>query len=319
MYIEYRVEGGNMFRKLSLLLTIVVATAAWAETGHAQATRTWISGVGDDANPCSRTAPCKTWAGAIPKTTSGGEIDALDPGGFGALTITKSITLDGGGGQVASVLAAGTNGITVAAASTDIVIIRNLRFQGLLCSTSGCTSSPGLIGISFTSGGILSVENCLIDNFSTSGIGASTSVNAILNVTNTNITNAGIGINLAPSAGTLTGTIDHTTIEKISGNGFNTAGAGNAFFTVTNSNIVNVAGIGVNAAGAGDTLNIDLSSISNNNTGFSTSGGTIRITRNDIYDNNTNFTIVSGKINSSGNNNVAVNGATVPNGTVTQQ
>jgi hypothetical protein len=69
-----------------------------------QATRTWVSGVGDDANPCSRTAPCKTFAGAISKTAAGGEIDALDPGGFGALTITKSITLDGGGGQVASIL-----------------------------------------------------------------------------------------------------------------------------------------------------------------------------------------------------------------------
>src|ERR1700709_98137 len=79
-------------------------------TASAQATRTWVSGVGDDANPCSRTAPCKTWAGAISKTAAGGEIDALDPGGFGALTITKAITIDGGGGQVASTLVAGTNG-----------------------------------------------------------------------------------------------------------------------------------------------------------------------------------------------------------------
>src|SRR3974377_1281692 len=95
-------------------------------------TRTWVSGVGDDANPCSRTAPCKTWAGAISKTAPGGEMDALDPGGFGALTITKSITIDGGGGQVASVLVAGTNGIVVAAQPTDRVIIRHLRLRGLL-------------------------------------------------------------------------------------------------------------------------------------------------------------------------------------------
>src|SRR5882757_914156 len=82
---------------------------------NAQATRTWVSGVGDDANPCSRTAPCKTFAGAISKTAAHGEIDTLDPGGFGALTITKAITLDGGGGQVASVLVSGTNGIVVLA------------------------------------------------------------------------------------------------------------------------------------------------------------------------------------------------------------
>src|ERR1700751_945683 len=109
-------------------LTPMLASAP----AHAQASRTWVSGVGDDANPCSRTAPCKTFAGAISKTAAGGEIDALDPAGFGALTITKSITIDGGGGQVASVLVAGTNGIVISAASTDNIYIRNLSFQGLL-------------------------------------------------------------------------------------------------------------------------------------------------------------------------------------------
>src|SRR6266852_6030670 len=96
-----------------------------ASLASAQATRTWVSGVGDDVNPCSRTAPCKTFAGAISKTAPGGEIDVLDPGGFGTLTITKSITIDGGGGIVGSVLASGTNGIVIVAnASTDIVTLR---------------------------------------------------------------------------------------------------------------------------------------------------------------------------------------------------
>src|SRR5216684_307952 len=111
------------------LLTLVLLGTTF---GYAQASRTWVSGVGDDANPCSRTTPCKTWAGAISKTAPGGEIDALDPGGFGAVTITKAITLDGGGGQVASVLVAGTNGIVVQAAANDVVTIRNLRLDGLL-------------------------------------------------------------------------------------------------------------------------------------------------------------------------------------------
>src|ERR1700729_3254009 len=110
----------------ALLCSFVGAVALLtASSAFAQATRTRVSGVGDDANPCSRTAPCKTWAGAISKTAAGGEIDALDPGGFGSVTITKSITLDGGGGQVASTLVSGTNGIAVSAASTDIVILRN--------------------------------------------------------------------------------------------------------------------------------------------------------------------------------------------------
>ena len=82
-------------KMLGLVLICLLATTFAA----AQASRTWVSGVGDDVNPCSRTAPCKTFAGAISKTTAGGEIDALDPGGYGAVTITKAITIDGGGGQ----------------------------------------------------------------------------------------------------------------------------------------------------------------------------------------------------------------------------
>jgi len=97
------------------------------------------------------------------------------------------------------------------------------------------------------------------------------------------------------------------------------AGIGSVFFTVTNSVIVNAAGTGVNAAGAGSVLEVDSSSITNNNTAFTAVGGTIRISRNTIYDNNTNFSISGGTIATSGNNNVAVNGATVPNGSVTQQ
>src|SRR5277367_1461836 len=128
-------------------LAAVAAMTLGTSLAHAQATRTWVSGVGDDANPCSRTAPCKTWAGAISKTAAGGEMDALDPGGFGAVTITKSITLDGGGGQVASVLVAGTNGIVVQAGAADTVILRNLRLNGI----SG-TGTGGLNGILFTSG-----------------------------------------------------------------------------------------------------------------------------------------------------------------------
>src|SRR5664279_1389369 len=100
---------------LALFVGFLVPLFASAPA-HAQATRTWVSGVGDDVNPCSRTAPCKTFAGAISKTASPGEIDCLDPGGFGTLTITKAITIDCGGGvggQLGSILASGTNGITI--------------------------------------------------------------------------------------------------------------------------------------------------------------------------------------------------------------
>jgi len=125
-------------------------TVAWlavaSSAANAQASRTWVSGVGDDANPCTRTAPCKTFAGAFSKTAAGGEIDALDPGGFGAVTITKAITIDGGGGQVASVLVAFTNGIVVQGPS-DVVTLRNLRIIGF-----------GLNGIRFLSGRAINIQ-----------------------------------------------------------------------------------------------------------------------------------------------------------------
>src|SRR6476469_6244329 len=115
----------------------ILAVAAFVLTvtsmANAQATRTWVSGVGDDANPCSRTAPCKTFAGAISKTAVNGEIDALDPGGFGAVTITKSITIDAC--CMAGILAAGTNGVTVndslsGTPNTAVVTLRHLSING---------------------------------------------------------------------------------------------------------------------------------------------------------------------------------------------
>src|SRR5271156_5684241 len=103
-----------------LFMICILSSAA-----QAQATRTWVSGVGDDANPCSRTAPCKTFAGSISKTAAGGQINCLDPGGFGALTITKAIDIEcAHGGGFGSVVVAGTNGFVVAAGASDVVILR---------------------------------------------------------------------------------------------------------------------------------------------------------------------------------------------------
>jgi hypothetical protein len=126
-----------------------------ATPAEAQATRTWVSGVGDDANPCSRRAPCKTFAGAISKTAPSGEINCLDPGDFGAVTITKSITISCKIGS-AGVLVAGTNGISVRAAATDVVVLNGLDFEGL---------GSGLIGINFIQAAALHVQHCRIAGF----------------------------------------------------------------------------------------------------------------------------------------------------------
>src|SRR6266566_2476599 len=111
--------------KILRFLATVAITAGFATAAQAQATRTWVSGVGDDANPCSRTAPCKTFAGAISKTSAVGEINVLDPGGFGAVTITKSISIRSDHIE-AGVLVSGTNGIVVAAQPSDTVVLEGL-------------------------------------------------------------------------------------------------------------------------------------------------------------------------------------------------
>src|SRR5690242_16407677 len=148
------------FRLVLNLMAIAVLTLGCASRASAQATRTWVSGVGDDANPCSRTAPCKTFAGAISKTAAGGEIDALDPAGFGAVTIAKAMTLDGGGGQVAPVLVSGTNGITVQAGAGDVVTIRNISINGI---------GSGINGVKFVSGKARHIEHCAIAGFTNHG------------------------------------------------------------------------------------------------------------------------------------------------------
>src|SRR5262245_57730472 len=122
------------------ILTLVVATllpmVVSAVSAQAQATRTWVSGVGDDANPCSRTAPCKTFAGAISKTATGGEINVLDPGGFGGVTITKAITISSEGFE-AGVLVSGTNAIIVNAPAQARIILRGLDIEGLGTGLNG--------------------------------------------------------------------------------------------------------------------------------------------------------------------------------------
>src|SRR5690242_7657055 len=111
-------ESDARMRASWVLSGAFLAACLQALPAQGQASRTWVSGVGDDANPCSRTAPCKTFAGAISKTAAGGEMNCLDPGGFGAVTITKAITLDGDG-TLAGILAATVNGIIVNAGAND--------------------------------------------------------------------------------------------------------------------------------------------------------------------------------------------------------
>jgi Right handed beta helix region len=262
-------------RTFAFASAFVVVTASMA---HAQATRTWVSGVGDDANPCSRTAPCKTFAGAISKTATGGFIDVLDPGGFGAVTITKSITIDGSGGPLAGLLASGTKGIIINNASA-IVHLRNLSIES---PKPGSPSPQGIDGIDVIAAAQVHVQKCVIAGVSNTAINFHPA-SGFLFVSDTQIMNNTAG-------GIVVGT-GRATIENLhaTGNANAVVVTGNAIATVRNSyaagNAVGFAAI-VNAAAV---INLESVVASNNTTGVQVnSGATARLSNSTIVSNTTN-------------------------------
>lgn len=285
------------------LLSCMLTTPALA-----QATRTWVSGVGDDANPCSRTAPCKTFAGAISKTAAGGEINAIDSGGFGTVTITKAITIDGGA-TLAGILASGSNGIIVNAGANDAVILRNLDING------GTTALPGLKGIRFLGGKQLIVENTNIYNFSQGGIEiapTATTGTVDLVVANSTISNNGAPAILSAPTGTLVvfGTLDNVRLP------YNTRGLqanDGSSFSVKNSNLSNNTAYGIAAVGStrATSVNVDNAMITSNDTaGVRVVGanGMVRLSATDVTLNGVGLeTSTGGTVASYGNNRMQGN------------
>lgn len=265
--------GRLSFRSVFILFLGVLASGNVA----AQATRTWISGVGDDVNPCSRTAPCKTFAGAISKTATGGVIDVLDPGAYGAVTITKSITLEGVG-AAASILVSGTPGIIVNTVSNpnSVVTLRGLQLEGL--GLAGI--SPGVSGVRFFSGGELIVEKCDIGNFTEGTLGSGIYFNpassAKLIVRDSTIHNNGSTLAAAPGDATAsTGAIvvrpqagrsdvvlENVRIVDGSNFGLQVDGSnGTVSAVVRNSVVSGFAGNGVWAIGGANAVNVTLDNV----------------------------------------------------------
>ena len=277
--------------KSSVLLALVSAMclALLSMPANAQATRTWISGVGDDANPCSRTAPCKTFAGAISKTSAAGEINCLDPGGFGAVTITKSIALICDPMSNGGVLVSGTNGINVSAAATDIVYLEGLDFEGLNASPSG---------VQINTAAKVSIVNCKIRGFTTAGINVTPSSGAILvDVVDTIAAdNPGEGIQAKPTgSGSVRMMIDRTralnnTGDGIMGNGNVTTGSVNVAIRDSESANNGADGYVAFSSSGKSQMMIDSStSFNNTNNGINASGSiaTVRFTRTAVTANTT--------------------------------
>ena len=284
----------RLIKMLSIAVTALLFGLCFAAPASAQATRTWISGVGDDVNPCSRTAPCKTWAGAISKTAAGGEIDCLDPGGFGSVTIIKSITLDcseGEGGQAGGILNSGVTGVIINDTnSVGIkVYLRNM-------SIDGAGTTVGTYAVRFLSGKSLTMQNVLINNQGTGGVPAvsfepsAASVGAKLVMKDVFISNTlGNGVQFTSVGGVaIGGILDNVTISDT-----NMALEVNDGATVTaiNSNFSYNVGRGVEANSVGgtigETVNLDGVTIaSNGNVGVAAlAGATIRISNSGIYGN----------------------------------
>lgn len=207
-------------------LVSAIFLALLAMPANAQATRTWVSGVGDDANPCSRTAPCKTFAGAISKTAAAGEINVLDPGGFGAVTITKSITISSVGFEAGVLVSGGLNGIVVNAAATDVVILEGLDIEGL---------GTGLNGVNILSATDVVVRGSHIHHFTGNGVNLAGPAGAKVLVQDCVISNNGGGVNVQGTSGAAnTAIIDHTTIDTHTNFAIQVAQGGAAFISLNN-------------------------------------------------------------------------------------
>ena len=229
----------NSRRVMVCNLAALAMLFAVTSLAQAQAPRTWVSGVGDDANPCSRTAPCKTFAGAISKTAPAGEINVLDPGGFGAVTITKSITIRADHVE-AGVLVTGINGIVVAAQPTDRVVLEGLDIEGM---------GSGLNGVSVISGKEVYIIRCSIRHFTGNGV---------------NMTSSTSGGHL----------FVNDSFILFNAGGVNVQGTAN-IGSITNTSILSNTSFAVQANGASNIVGVQTSVLNNSPTGISLlNGGT---------------------------------------------
>lgn len=297
----------NKFRFVLQSFVLIGLALAFPVLADAQATRTWVSGVGDDVNPCSRTAPCKTFAGAISKTATNGEINCLDPGGYGAVTITKSITIDCEDTQ-GSILAAGTNGVIVNITSgTDTK--KHVRLRGL--SINGVSNTAAVSGVRVLAANFVSVEDTVIDGFQNHGISIeTTSGTPKIMVDRVSIRGmVGNGINTFVTGGSVNLAISNSVFSS-NATGVNLSS--NTKATIRDSSAVNNA-TGLAAFSA--EINVFNCMVSGNTTGiFANASSTFRLYGNIVTSNGTGLSSSGGNILSSSNNQVDGN---TTNGVVT--
>jgi hypothetical protein len=306
--------------KALLVVSFMLTLAAAAQ---AQATRTWVSGVGDDFNPCSRTAPCKTFAGAISKTAKDGEISVLDPGGYGAVTITKSIYINGThGAGYGSIISSLVNGVIV-----NITDVNDVRKAVRLRSLDINGASTGINGVSILAANNVWIEDSVIDgntgNGSSSGIGVRVATSTTCNVfiSDTVIHKNVTGVRASASTGFAVVSIKNCNIE---GNTTGVEASTNGFMTVQNSRISGNTGDALKASVSGATINVTDCVMAHNNgaaANAAVSGANLRVASSQIFNNGSSFLIAAGgTIASDAQNRVIGNaGGVAPNASIPLQ
>jgi hypothetical protein len=318
--------------KLALHLVAVLAFVAFsASLASAQATRTWVSGVGDDANPCSRTAPCRTFAGAISKTATNGEIDVMDPAPLGSVTIVKSITLDGNG-TFAGILAHPSNGVVINL-NTGTDPLKIVRLRGISISGSNGGTQGGIRGIVISSANPgqpkVILEDIIVDNFTQQGVHFNSNGGELVMKNCMIRNNAQGGIHLSSNgANIVNATIVHSEVV------FNQEGLrvdNNVRALVRDSsfssNVLNGIAVFPQSASSQSEVNVDNSSVSSNKQwgvfayGVN-AGATIRLSNTTVTNNSTNglHVLSGGQILSWKNNRIAGNNPDgAPTGQLTEQ
>ena len=278
----------------SAAILVGFSTAAFG-----QATRTWVSGVGDDANPCSRTAPCKTFAGAISKTATGGEISVLDPGGFGTVTITKSMTINGDGtlAGILSSLAAQAILVNITTnLATDKVVIRNVSING---------GGNGVRGVRFIDGQEVILDNVTISGMTDAGVDVAQSQSGNVFLHNVRISKCLVGVRTQSTVGAVSGAFDSVFIDGMTSHGIEAVN--NTALVMRNVEASRCGGSGFRSAAASVNMVVENSVSSGNNFGFEATAGNLRIANCGMYFNNTNC---STAVLSAGNNRSAGNSTT---------
>jgi hypothetical protein len=306
-------------KPVAFLATMMIAFAAALSSSPADAqnVRSFVSAAaGSDGNACTRSAPCRTFAGAITKTNAGGEISTLDPGGYGPVTITKAISIVGGFGEAGVLVPSGSTAITVSAGAGDVINLRGLVIEG---------AGLGSIGIRFLSGGALNIQKCVIRNLLDGGIFFTPSSNSYLYVTDTlisDVTSNSISVGagavlVGGSASMVKAEFTRVSVENswfgITASGFDSTGSvavtiadsavtgsqrngieadtspstAPVTMMVKNSSVVNGALIGVVANGAGAVVRLSGATIMQNLQGWSGQfGGIVSSYGNNNIDDN---------------------------------